>query len=429
MNNYLVVEDILFSSLFFFFVEKRTFFNRVRKKKKMQQEMDATLLKNVIDDVSNYKMVTFESKLWQLLYDYCQKNLKIAKLLACLSVMYENGFLVEKNVQLANELREDAAYSGHCMSAYQLANDEKNENKRYVWLRLASNEIVDAEYKLGKLYLSKYGGSGDKEAIKCFEKCGDQHAKALRRRGILLQGQKKYEEAYNLLVQASNLNDYDACSELFAFIALDVYKPSVINASHVFPCLMKAANAGHARSCAQIGYAYFIGRQIPSFTFGKNYELAAHWLERAESLGNARACYRLGTMHENGFHYPISNSKAFALFTKAITLFPTKASEQDFDGLATFKVGLLYSTGMRGALSDGKEDLIANREQGLQFLKIAADVHKNTDAMFECGKYYKQEKNTSEALRYWKIASKKGHANAKFALFNYYSKKQLKYKY
>ncbi len=387
---------------------------------KQQEDKDATLLNLAIDDVSNYKQVTAENKPWTLIYDYCQKNIKSAKAKACLSVMHENGFIVEKSVTLANALREDAAYLGHCMSAFQLFNDEKNDHKRYVWLRIASNEIVDATYKLGKLYLKKYKDGGDSEAMICFIECGNQHAKALRHRGLLLKKIEKYEEAFDLLLKAANLNDWDACSELFVIAAAEFYKPSLVTGSYVFPCLLKAASAGHAPSCAQLGYAYLIGRQIPSFSFGLNYEVAAHWLEKAVSLGYARACFRLGTMYEQGLYYPKSNSKALALFQKAL-------EKNNNDDLATFKLALIYLNGMKDALSDGKEDFIADRQKGLQLLRVAADVHKNEDAMYECGNYYKKEKNTPEALRYWKDASKKGKVDATITLKNYYLKKAVKY--
>src|SRR4029078_3900638 len=119
----------------------------------------------------------------------------------------------EKDSKQAIGYREGAAYSGHAASADWLANNEKCDvGKMMMWLKIAANTIPNAQYKLGKIYANE---KDIDNAVSCFEKCGLDHTRALRRHGKLKMEMKLYDEAFDLFLKAARKNDWKSCSELY----------------------------------------------------------------------------------------------------------------------------------------------------------------------------------------------------------------------
>jgi TPR repeat protein len=363
---------------------------------------------------------------WNLLYEYCMKNLSSSSY-AALAYLYENGLGgTEKDLVKAAGYRLQAANTGHASSAYRLSVEASSEIERITWLRMAtSNGHLKARYELGKAYLKGKGVPQDaKEAMGFFVGCNIP--KALRRRAMILEDEKQCKEAYALFQEAANAGDHYSYFSMYELLSDPDFPATDPERQLAFGFLQRAAFANHLDACLYLAMNYFIGRKSLGFTYAQSYENAVYWYERAAKLqGSQRAYFRLGECHENGFFYPKNLSKAFQMFQEA-------GAKNDY--LALLQLGEIYLHGMKGALDEGKKDVEAEPAVGFTYLKRATEHQAVEDGQgwFLLGKCHMNGQGTSvnveEALHCWKKAVKDySHAAAKKALQAYFKAKADEY--
>jgi TPR repeat protein len=337
--------------------------------------------------------------------------------MAALAFLHEHN-LVNSLDSKANAQKwlNTAAMAGHVASALKLAKTEKNEHQVVLFLQIAASRgNIEARYKLGKIHQNGTHGlpKDETRAQGWFEMCGS-FAKALRRRGFYQWNVKKdLKAAHNLFKEAAEQNDLKACMLIYHLFKDNDTFGTLMERSFAFPHLHRAANAGNDDAISYLAVGYLRGDSMRGFNFGQNFDLAAYWYER-RTKPSTRILYRIGSMHENGWHYPKSMSKAIEYYLQAA----------EKDELAQVRLGKMYLTGM--------EDLKKDEAKAVAMFQKAADPPKNEpEALFELAECYMNGKGTPknlyEAITCYQSAAAKGFDAAKKALKAYHDEQAKKY--
>lgn len=163
--------------------------------------------------------------------------------------------------------------------------------------------------------------------------------------------------------------------------------------------LRKAAEAGHTKAEAYLGWMYDTGKGIPADT-----RTAAYWYERAASKDNLAALRNLGLHYRNGTGVPQDLQKALELFRKAAEL-----------GNADAQVDLGYMYEIGNGIPKDTVTAISWYEK--------AASENNAYALYNLGCLYEAgegvSKDTEKALDFFRRAAEQGHETAKEKVSQY----------
>ena len=385
-----------------------------------------------------------------------------------LSICFENGESIAKDLSEALHWIRKAAEQGHLQAQYKLALDYENGtgvradfSEAAKWYRKAAEQgHVEAQYKLALAYENGYGITQDlSEAVKWYHKAAEQGyveaSRHLQSAEVLLAAQNGNAEAqYNLALAYENgngmtkdlseavkwyrkaaeqghagaqkklktaellLNAQNGNAEAQYKLAQAYEKGSGVtkDLTEAMAWYHKAAEQGHAEAQYKLATAYESGTGV-----GVNLSEALKWNRKAAEQGIAEAQYKLALAYENG-------TGVRADFSEAANWY-RKAAEQDNAG-AQYKLGLYYekvktdlseaANWYRKAVSHGHQEAQSN----LKNIELFLDARNgNADAQYKLGLAYEKgegvEKDTSQAVSWFDLAAKQGHAEAKKTIQKY----------
>ncbi len=172
-----------------------------------------------------------------------------------------------------------------------------------------------------------------------------------------------------------------------------------------------AAKKGDDSSMVRLGQLFYVGKLVK-----KDHIQAKNWWKKAAERGNATANYNLAYLYENGLDNKKENinyKSAAEYYKEAIE---TPNVKPDLKKDAAFKLGNLYQ------YTQIKTGLEKDSKEAIKWYKVAADFN-DADAMFEIGTIYEVggpnvTANKSEAIKWYKKAVSLGNEDAKKALKN-----------
>lgn len=170
-----------------------------------------------------------------------------------------------------------------------------------------------------------------------------------------------------------------------------------------------AAKKGDDSSMVRLGQLFYVGKLVK-----KDHIQAKNWWKKAAERGNATANYNLAYLYENGLDNKKENinyKSAAEYYKEAIE---TKNVKPDLKKDAAFKLGNLYQ------YTEIKKGLEKDSKEAIKWYKVAADFN-DADAMFEIGSIYEVggpnvTVNKPEAIKWYKKAAVLGNDDAKKAL-------------
>lgn len=163
-----------------------------------------------------------------------------------------------------------------------------------------------------------------------------------------------------------------------------------------FECFRKAAEQGHAKAQACLGFCYFLGKGVR-----QDYAEAVKWFRKAAEQGQPDAQAWLGVCCENGYGVRQDLEEAVKWYRKA-------AKQGALD--AQLLLGRCYAEG-KGVRQDDAE--------AAEWFRRAAE-QGDSDAQFLLGRCYEfgngVEKDLVEAVKWYRKAAKQGDSAAEKAL-------------
>ena len=326
-----------------------------------------------------------------------------------LSICFENGESIAKDLSEALKWNRKAAEQGHVEAQYKLALAYENGNgmtkdlsEAVKWYRKAAEQgHVEAQYKLALAYENGYGITQDlSEAVKWYHKAAElKHPEAsrhLQSAEVLLAAQNGNAEAqYNLALAYENGNGMTKdLSEAVKWYrkAAEQGHAGAQKELKTAELLLNAQN-GNAEAQYKLAQAYEKGSGVT-----KDLTEAMAWYHKAAEQGLAEAQYKLAEAYESGAGVGVNLSEAMK--------WNRKAAEQGI-AEAQYKLALAYENGT-GVRADFSE--------AANWYRKAAE-QDNAGAQYKLGVYYEKVKtDLSEAANWYRKAAGQGYAKAQEAL-------------
>ncbi|WP_167354863.1 SEL1-like repeat protein [Pseudoalteromonas luteoviolacea] len=369
--------------------------------------------------------------------------------MARLGVLYEQGELVEQNLERAAALYARAADSGSALGKNNLATFylngvvvKKNKSKaEALYEQAAKDNHIAAMLNLGDLYLDKGEEGGLEKACALFKKAHELGAMntTIRHSNCLIQQGVDALHVFELLGQSAD-NCQRCVVKQFELIVANRVPNKTIQDALIL--LKSAAKSGNASAALKMGVWYESDVQHP-----KNMQLALNWYQTAVMLGEVEALNKVAEFYWYGKGVKKNEDKAIEAisqlarannfnvasfigehfyhginigndYAKARRYF-IKAAEQN-DDIALNSLGEIYRDGLhvtvdtslalnyfKRSASLGLPDAMHNlgalnlsidkKEDGLAWLQRAADM-QFVKSYILLGDYYAQ-KTSSESVR------------------------------
>ena len=338
---------------------------------------------------------------------------------------FYNGYGVEKDGIEAFKYYRLAAEQGHIEAQYNLAwiydENESNTEESIKWYRSAAEQgHAKAQYNLGWIYEAK---ENIEEAIKWYLLAAEQNdVDAISNLGsINFYGiEKNEEEAFKWWRLAAEQGDMDSFEEIidlanegyaeaqFSLGEIHYFGQCVEkNNAEAFKWYLLAANQGHVESQYSLGELYYYGDG-----FSGNETEAFKWYQLAANQGHVESQYSLGRMYYLGNGVEKNEEQSFKWYQLAV--------EQGHEDAKSELSLIYYEYGShlqwKGGIKNINEAIKCYRfsaEQGhllsqQNLFTLAEQGHVeaqyNLGEMYFFGKGF--EKNESEAIRWYKLASK-----------------------
>ncbi len=325
-----------------------------------------------------------------------------------LAMLLENGFVVEKNVQIAKSIYEDALQSNYPYAAIRLGfmhedgvlGERNYEAAREYFSIAAEADMPEGIYQLARFY--RYG----------------------------IGGEENHQIAFELFEKALQLGYSDANVDLA--LAYEEGAGVEHQPQQAFDYMAKAAELGYGFAQYKLGcyYLYDYGVQ-------KDLQQAKHWLEQAVDNQSVLAMLTLGDYYLYGYEQDQPYEKCFPYYQAAEELggisegigvcyqfgigidqseekafqYYQKAIENNYDA-AYFRLGICYFYGI-GTQKNANEALVN--------LRIAAD-RGNMEASAYTGVLLMEQQEWELGVPYLEEAAHQGFDMAQYELGNCYLK-------
>ncbi|MBU0992502.1 MAG: SEL1-like repeat protein [Proteobacteria bacterium] len=219
-----------------------------------------------------------------------------------------------------------AAEKGEPMAQFKMGvhyhkknNPEAFKQAAYWYCRAAEQDLPEAQYNLGYLYLEGQGMAKDVESgIRWIKKAANQgftmaqyELGAFYQAGLFVK--QDFQSAFDWFKKAAEKDSIEAQYNL-GYLYLEG-KGTGKNPETAVQWIEKAAHKGLANAQYDMGVFYFEGTSVP-----RNYPLAIQWYQLAARQGFPAAMHNLAHMYLNGQGIPADKDKAMEWFQKAAAL-------------------------------------------------------------------------------------------------------------
>ena len=227
-----------------------------------------------------------------------------------LGVLYDHGYGVPKNHDIALEHYKRSAQMGHAPAQSRLGriyDDDEDFVSAACWLDLAAQKFdAEAIEKLGSYYLRGIGGKPeDDDTALLYLAFAAQLGRtaAMTFMGNFYYDQKDYDRAFEWYRQAASKEDPEAFYKL-GLIYENGYGVSQ-NYDTSFKCFKIAADRGYGDAWVNLGIDYLFGRGT-----NRDYLQAFAWISKAAEADYPAAQTILGDIYCNGWGVPADHSAA-----------------------------------------------------------------------------------------------------------------------
>ncbi|KAF9967213.1 hypothetical protein BGZ70_010367 [Mortierella alpina] len=261
-----------------------------------------------------------------------------------ISVMYSNGFGVEKDLVKAMEWRLKASHAGSSDALHGIGSIyfngvgvDRDFNKAMEWwLKASAAGDASAMRNIGGMYHKGLGvGQDYSKAMEWYLKaCDSGSALAMHSIGVMYEhGQGARQDcgkAIEWYLKSSNAG----CAEAMSSMGV-MYRDGLgvdQDYSTAMEWCLKASDAGNVETMYNVGWLYYHGLGAE-----QDYSKAMGWFLKAGGVGYALAFYNVGLMYYKGLGTERDLDEAMAWYLKA--------SDAGV-GVAMFNVGHMYKYGI-----------------------------------------------------------------------------------